>query len=419
MKVLIINHNGGSIYHGPNLRTYYASKALIERGHNVTVVSSSFSHKYVVPPKVTGVVTAEDIDGINFKWIQCITYTNLIERIYSHFEFGFKLYFYRRQICTSADLVIFSGPPPELFLFASKFAKYLRAPIISDVRDFWPPTQIEMSIVNWFNPYTYFLYVCQLIMFSRSKHIVSPLSGASDYIRKINGKTKISIIENGYDIDSNVSVTEPVLTVTAAGVGLDLRPKSALELGSVKAMNRFVIGYSGSFDRDNDLDSLLEAASRLKHRQDILFMFVGGGLREDDLIRASNTIDNLLVCERVESRFVKNVLEVMDVCYCGLKRKNIYRYGVSLAKSYEYMAARRPLIWMIHAHNNIVKDSGGGFTVEPGDVDQLTQTIELAASLEDSELCRLGDKGYEYMVSNCSYRVLGGRWHDLVQSCAE
>ena len=419
MNILIINHNGGSIYHGPNLRTYYAAKSLIQRGHKVTIASSSFSHKYISPPKITGMVTTEIIDGINFKWIRCITYKNLLQRVYSHFEFGFKLISYKEQICSKADLVIFSGPPPELFLFASKLAKDLRAPIISDVRDFWPLTQTEMSKVNWLNPYTYFLYLCQLVLFSGSKHIVSPLPGADKYVLKINAKASVTIIENGYDTESDVVAPGPVLTVKAAGTALDLKPKSTLPLSSLKAMNRFIIGYSGSFDRDNDLDSLLEAASRLKHREDILFMFVGGGLRDDDLNHASKSIDNLLVCERVESRFVLNVLDVMDVCYCGLKQKDIYKYGVSLAKSYEYMAARKPLIWMIDACNNLVKDSGGGFCVEPGDVDELVKTIEYAAALEKSELHHLGDKGYEYLLSNCSYRVLGAKWHDLVLSCSD
>ncbi len=83
------------------------------------------------------------------------------------------------------------------------------------------------------------------------------------------------------------------------------------------------------------------------------------------------------------------------------------------------MAARKPLIWMIDACNNLVKDSGGGFCVEPGDVDELVKTIEYAAALEKSELHHLGDKGYEYLLSNCSYRVLGAKWHDLVLSCSD
>ena len=65
MNILIVNHNGGSIYHGPNLRTYYVAKELVMRGHKVTIATSSYSHKYIVAPKIHGLVTAEVIDGID------------------------------------------------------------------------------------------------------------------------------------------------------------------------------------------------------------------------------------------------------------------------------------------------------------------------------------------------------------------
>ena len=69
MDILIINHNGGSIYHGPNLRTYYAAKELVKLGNNVTIASSSYSHKYAVLPTISGEITCEVIDGIEYRWV--------------------------------------------------------------------------------------------------------------------------------------------------------------------------------------------------------------------------------------------------------------------------------------------------------------------------------------------------------------
>jgi glycosyltransferase involved in cell wall biosynthesis len=416
MNILIINHNGGSIYHGPNLRTYYAAKELVARGHKVTIASSSYSHKYSVLPKVEGRVTSEEIDGINYKWIKCIEYKSLLQRIYSHFEFGVKLLANRGEICSVADLIILSAPPPEIFLFARKLAKHFGAPIICDIRDLWPLTQLEMNKLQWLNPYTHFLYLCQYIMVHASERLVSPLPGADSYFSKIGANKSTIIIENGFDI-SREAVTAPVsLKVSAAGVALNLESGDQLPLSKIAEMGKFVIGYSGSFDRDNDVDSLLEAASRLSHRKDLLFMLIGAGVRESDIKMAAKSIPNLLVCEGVLPQLVPNVLTVMDVCYCGLKLKNIYGYGVSLAKSYEYMAASKPIIWMIEAYNNPVKESGGGFVVEPGNVDELVETIDQCASLDKRELIELGGKGYKYLLENYSYSVLGDKWETLVSS---
>lgn len=414
MKVLMINHNGGSIYHGPNLRTYYAAKELVNRfGHEVTIVSSSYSHKYSVLPDTTGTITDEKVDGINYKWIKCIKYKNLLQRIYSHFEFGFKFLFNRKKICNEADIIIFSGPPPEIFLFSWIYAKLLKVPIISDIRDLWPLTQIEMSKKYWLNPYTYFLYIVQYVMVKGSNYLLSPLPGAGLYFNKIDSNSNISIIENGFDLKRELSTEDVYLEVLASGNLISFDKKN-ITLNEIKSLNKLVVGYSGSFDRDNDLDSLVEVIKKFNDRDDIIFLFVGAGKRLEFLIENTLEILNMIVCNRVASQFVPNVLGVMDICYCGLKPKDIYKYGVSLAKTYEYMASSKPIIWMIDAYNNPVKESNGGFVVQAGSVNELCNTLEKAIKINKRELKKLGKNGFEYLEKNFSYEVLGEKWNDLI-----
>ena len=44
MKILLINHYAGSIYHGMEFRPYYLSKEWVKMGHEVVIVAASFSH---------------------------------------------------------------------------------------------------------------------------------------------------------------------------------------------------------------------------------------------------------------------------------------------------------------------------------------------------------------------------------------
>jgi len=419
MNILIINHNGGSIYHGPNLRTYYAAKELVKQGHDVTITSSSYSHKYSVLPEVKGVVTPEVIDGVKYRWIKCVKYKRLFERIYSHFEFGCKLIFNRKKVVKKLDLVIFSGPPPEVFIFAWIMSRIYKVPIISDIRDHWPLTQIEMSRLQWLNPYVYFLFLCQFLMIHGSKRLVSPLPGSNLYLSKKGAKEEVVIIENGYDTDriydNNLSSLE--LEVVSNSIGL--KNGTIITPESILSLNRFVIGYSGAFDRDNDLDSLISAAKELSKHDNILFLFMGAGLRLEKLKEATNSVGNILVINRVLSIDVPKVLSVMNVCYCGLKPKNIYQYGVSLAKSYEYMAAKKPIIWSIEAYNNPVKESGGGFLVKPGNISELIDAISKCIELSEEELISIGEKGANYLENNYSYKFLGDRWNDLVETAGK
>lgn len=414
MNILIINHNGGSLYHGPNLRTYYAAKELVNHGHRVVIASSSYSHKYSVLPNTEGVITQENIDGIHYRWIRCINYRNLFQRIYSHFEFGFKLVVNRLKICTDADLIIFSGPPPEIFLFSWIMSRKLNSPIVSDMRDLWPRTQLEMNKWQWLNPYTYFLFLCQFLLVHGSSHIISPLPGIHKYLYKLGRKSGVVIIENGIDLTVKKTCRDMMLKVMAGGRCLKRGNINQVSLGEIRRTKKFIVGYSGAFDRDNDIDSLLAAAKQMSDRDDIMFMFVGDGIRRDYLLNIANQYSNILICARVNSQEVISVISVMDVCFCGLRPKKIYQYGVSLAKSFEYMSAGKPVLWMVDSCNNLVRDSGGGIEIEAGNTSDLVRAIEQCALMDPNDLIEMGRRGYKFIEENNSYKVLGAKWAEVI-----
>ena len=66
MNIVVFSHSGGSPYHGPNMRWYNIGKYLVKTGEDVTVVSSSFFHKYFNSPTIIGSTRLEKIDGINY-----------------------------------------------------------------------------------------------------------------------------------------------------------------------------------------------------------------------------------------------------------------------------------------------------------------------------------------------------------------
>ena len=152
----------------------------------------------------------------------------------------------------------------------------------------------------------------------------------------------------------------------------------------------------------------------MSNRDDVVFMFVGDGVRRDFLLNAANSLPNVMVFSRVSSRDVPTVISVMDVCYCGLKPKKIYQFGVSLAKSFEYMASGKPILWMVDAFNNPVRESGGGFEIEAGNPLALVDAIEQCASMSKNDLIAMGRKSYSFIEKNHSYDVLGQKWGKLV-----
>ena len=61
------------------------------------------------------------------------------------------------------------------------------------------------------------------------------------------------------------------------GVRYDEEGRAAFTAGSTIWQNKFVVMYAGNHSPCNPLRTLLESADALKTRDDILFLFAGGG----------------------------------------------------------------------------------------------------------------------------------------------
>ena len=409
MKIIIVNHNGGSPYHGPNLRTYYLAKSLVSRGHQVSVVSSAYSHKYHTLPTTKDEVTFEEIDGIGYFWIRITKYTNLFFRVFSHFQFGFRLIRNRALLPGRADVVLFSGPQPEVFLLCSLFSKIVSAPVCSDVRDLWPLTQLQMSKLHFVNPYVWLLFCCESYMYSRSNKIFTPLPGMANYKSSESFKNKISVISNGCEVSEELQDPRSVILVASAACpALGIEQGDEVDLVALHK-SRFFVGYSGSMDRDNDTESFIDAALTVGDL-DVTFVLVGDGVIKNDLIRRAAGSPNILFLDKVVSADVPRVLRCMDVLFCGLREKSIYRYGASPAKIYEYMGSAKPVIWAVAACNNPVSDSGCGVSVFPGDSKHIASAVMHFKSMPESQRLEIGKKGLRHLRRNYSYDVLGDRW---------
>ena len=413
MKVLIINHNGGSPYHGPNLRTYYAAKSLVSQGHEVSIVAGAYSHKYSNLPFTNGVVTFEAIDGINYYWVKVVRYQRLLSRIFSHFQFGMNIILKRDKLPAAADIVIFSGPPPEVFLFSKTLSYLFDAPICCDVRDLWPLTQLQMSKLHILNPYVWFLYFCERYMFSRSVLIISPLQGLNNYITNKNLAAKVRVIPHGHDsVTTDKELDNVFLTASASYPHLGITRGERVELSKFRD-RFFIVGYSGSIDRDNDTESIVLAALRIQD-PDIIFVIIGDGVMKPALQRLAASSQNIIFFDRVIAGQVLNMLAHIDILYCGLRAKSIYRFGASPAKIYEYMAAAKPVIWAVDAYNDPVFDSGCGFSVQPGDISAISYAIMDLKRMPSRDRVEMGKRGHAHLLEHYSYDVLGRQWENAL-----
>jgi len=254
-------------------------------------------------------------------------------------------------------------------------------------------------------------------MVRKSRALISPLPGAHKYYRPKRTGKKVFVIENGCSARSVGNLPSNVLMSVVAGHSV-VGGERQVSASDICRLGRFVVGYSGSFDRDNDIDTLMRAAEHLKDRLDLLFLFIGGGVRSEAVVSLAENARNVLVLDRVPSRMVPAVIDLMDVCYCGLRKKQIYQYGVSMAKCMEYMAAGRPILWLVKAYNMPVADGVSGYNIEPGDVEGVVAAVKKMSKMPSSELVYMGKNACSYFKANYDYKILGTQWEQMILRCA-
>ncbi|MNV67461.1 hypothetical protein D3C71_1602640 [compost metagenome] len=87
----------------------------------------------------------------------------------------------------------------------------------------------------------------------------------------------------------------------------------------------------------------------------------------------------------------------------------LYRFGISMNKLFDYLAAERPIVMASSAVNNPVAEAGAGLTVAPAQPRALAEAIAKIAATPLVERQRMGSAGREYVEQNHGFDQLGGR----------
>jgi glycosyltransferase involved in cell wall biosynthesis len=350
---------------------------------------------------MTGEVTEEDIDGIHYHWLRTRPYKGIIGRIWSFRQFGTALPRAVAEHVPEMNALICSSPPPVFAGVCHQIARNYGARFIFDVRDLWPLAIIEMGSASGYNPYVAYLGWLERFAYEKADIVVSALPCSESYMRKKGlPDGRFCCIQNGTEAD-------PLPAINVAEIPKDIREK--LDHDST-----FRVGYSGAFDRDNDLDSFLSAAALLRERA-IQFVLVGKGKERQRLVAKAAKLPNVFILPPVRSDQVQWVLGHFDVCYTGLKDKRINRYGISMNKIFEYMRAARPIVSAIHAGNDIVAEADCGVSVKPEDAHAIADAVIRFADMSHCERQKMGERGAIYLKANHAYDVLVEDWIRVIE----
>ena len=401
--IWIINDYAGSSYHGMVYRHYYLAKEWIKKGYEVYIISATYSHYFKKLPPSEKIYNFEKIDGINYIWIKVIKYKSSIDkkRVLKWLLFAFNLLglMFIKNV-KKPDIIIASPTAPFFMISAYLLSKKFKSKLIFEVRDIWPLSVIELGNISSNHPLIKIMSWCEKFAVKNADYIVSSLQNYGEHLRdnlKIN--KDFVWINNGIDLEEMQKI-EPLL------------PKIVAKIPREK----FIVGYTGTIGIANALDSFLKAAKILQGKKDILFVIVGDGKEKRNLHGKYGNLENVLFIEPIKKQQVQSILSLFDACYIGLQRKNLFKYGVSPNKLFDYIFSGKPIIYAIDSgEHNIVDLANCGVSVEAENPQAIANGIMSLYNMPKEERRRLGENGKKYVLKNFTYEKLSQNYERLFE----
>lgn len=405
MHVWIINQYAYTPEHSTGTRHWSLARRLVELGHHVTIVSSSFFHTARRETRLAGAEThkREVIDGVDYLWLRAPAYGgNSLGRLWNMLAFAWRVW---RQ-CGATDIEppdVVIGSSPQLFAAwsAERLARRHGVPYVLEIRDLWPESFVSLGHMTQWHPLVLALSFLERLLYRRASRILSLLPNAADYIVQHGGNAdKIEWLPNGIDFS--------------------LVPPSA----PAPTNDQFTLVFAGSHGAANGLDQLLDAAKLLQGRDTgdcIRLQLVGDGPEKPRLQQRTVTeeIRNVDFLPPVPKQQIYNVLAAADACLMLLEDSPVFRWGISPNKLFDYMASSRPVVFSVSTNFNPISEAKAGITVRPGDVDALADGIEQMANTPLAERQAMGVRGREYVERHHNFRALGDKLERVLTGAIE
>jgi glycosyltransferase involved in cell wall biosynthesis len=404
VNILLINHYAGSVRHGMEYRPYYLAREWVRLGHRVTIVASSESHVRTQAPLLDGAPQlAETIAGIDYLWLATPPYRgNGLARVRNMAAFVLRLRKAGAELAARLrpDVVIASSTYPLDIWPAHRIARLAGARLLFEVHDLWPLSPMELGGHSRWHPFIMLLQAAENFACRRADAVVSILPRVRDHLEAHGmAPSKLHLVPNGVDPDE-WNLDAPALP----------EPLNAT-LRELHREGKFVVCYAGTHGISNALETLLDAAARLRDRP-VAFVLVGGGPDKPALIRQAVELGlaNVHFFDPVPKAQVPALLQGVDLAYIGWRRQPLYRFGISPNKLIDYMMAARPILHAVEAGNDPVADAGCGLTVAPEDPQAVAEGILKLLALGPEARTVLGQRGRRYALAHHTYPVLGRRF---------
>lgn len=413
MRIMLIDHYAGSESMGMEFRPYYMAREWAKLGHETTIVAADYTHLRKTNPTVAADFEEQVIDGIRYVFVKTPEYHgNNAGRGRNILSFVMKLRHGAKELARRyrPDAVIASSTYPLDIYPAAKIARFSHAGLFFEIHDLWPLTPMQMGNLPWWNPVILALQAGENYAYKSADRIISILPDTDKYIRL-----------RGYDAGKFVYVPNGVIP-PAEDEPEDSGGAPQIEaLKSLREQGWFLIGYTGNHSAINALEYFMDASEYLKDEKVKMVLVGNGNHRQALMDRArEKKLTNVLFLDPVPKRSMNRLLGQLDAAYMGLSKSNLFQYGISPNKLFDYMLAAKPVIYAVEASNDPVRDSGCGLSVPVGDSARIAEAVRTLVAMSPAVRDEMGARGRAYVLKNHNYPLLARRFAEALEAgCRE
>ncbi|WP_373526299.1 WcaI family glycosyltransferase [Nostoc sp.] len=405
MRILIYSYN----YHPEPigiapLMTELA-EGLVKRGHQVRVVTAmpNYPERQIYQEYRGKWYVNESKNGVqiqrSYVWIR--PQPNLLDRVLLDASFVFTS-FVPALIGWRPDVIISTSPSLPSCVPVALLGWLRACPVILNLQDILPEAAVHVGLLK--NKLLIQLFT---LLEKFAYHTASKISVIADgFVENLRAKgvkaDKIVQIPNWVD----VNFIQPL-------------PKENNPFRVAHNLNgKFVVLYSGNIALTQGLESVVKAASVLRHIPDIVFALVGEakGLQRLQQECLDCGADNVLLLPFQPRKYLSQMLSAADV---GLvvQKKNVVSFNMP-SKIQVLLASGRALVASVPDNGTAataIRQSGGGVIVPPEDPQALAMAI-LDLYQNPEKVKTLGYKSRQYAVEHYAFEQALNQYESLCYS---
>lgn len=408
MNLLLLHQHFYPETVGTSTRAVEIVEYLVQRGHQVTVVTGLPSHPSTI---ANGEVSRRQPRREEFRGA-------IVHRVWAYGSRS-RDTFLRRMMtyasfmvlgCLKAlfvrgnfDVLIVISPLPN-GVAGWVVSKIRRLPMMFDVCDIWPDCAVAVGMLR---P-SFTLRIAQWLekkVYAQARRIGVVTRGFTGNIAdKGTPREKIRLLPDWVD---------PELYNPDRVNREEARQKYELE-------GKYVVSFLGNFGLLMGLETILDTARELKDKApDILFLFVGKGVAlpmMEKRIKAEQLTNVRIIPYRPRAE-VPALLVASDVLIVTYLKTNITLITVP-SKIYEYLSIAKPIVAGVEGViGEILAEAGAGLVSPSRDPAELAQYI-LRLRQDEALSQQMGQRGRQYAIDHFSFEKVAADYEQTILETA-